>query len=457
MKIILSVCIAKILRFLCRILKRGGTGFPGRIALKICPDILEVLSKDVKCIVVTGTNGKTTSVRMIEEAFSQAGKSYFANLAGANLQEGIVTEFIVNSSLGGKCKKEYAILETDEFASKEVCRQIQPEVIFVTNLFVDQVERFGGVKGSFNGIRTAVASTPHSVLVLNCEDSVSSMLASGTENPVIFFGIGKSAAASLNASGTSDVEECVLCDSRLSFEYRTYSHLGGFKCSGCGAKYHEPDCFVSEFKSLGTDKSEYVLCDSGERIDISLNLPALYNIYNSLGVYCVLKKMGIEKNTIVSALSSFKCGFGRMESLPQLGKAGSKMILIKNGAGCDQVIDFLSKIKDKITLAFYLNNNVSDGVDITWLESANFEGLSSCSTDKIYISGMRAQELYDRIVKAGVNPDTLILENDCSKLISDLNASEYPVYILPTYTGMMEARSEIIRQCGGKEFWEETR
>ena len=137
---VLAMLVCKALRLVSRILHRGGTAMPGRIALKIYPELLSLLAKDVRTVAVTGTNGKTTSSRMIEQAFLEQGKSYFANRSGANLISGITTEFVINSSLSGKCRKEYAVIECDEAAARKVFSQLRPQVIVVTNLFRDQLD-----------------------------------------------------------------------------------------------------------------------------------------------------------------------------------------------------------------------------------------------------------------------------------------------------------------------------
>ena len=102
---ILALTLCKLLRAVSRLLHRGGTAMPGYYAMKICPNLLSYLAKDVKTIAVTGTNGKTTCSRMIEEAFSEAGISYFANRSGANLMSGVTTEFVMNCTLSGHMKR----------------------------------------------------------------------------------------------------------------------------------------------------------------------------------------------------------------------------------------------------------------------------------------------------------------------------------------------------------------
>ena len=149
----IAIIVCKLLRFASRLLHRGGTAMPGRIALKICPTLLGILARDVKTVAITGTNGKTTTARMIEESFRLAGFDYLANRSGANLISGITTEFVVNSTLAGRCRKKYAVIECDEAAAKRVFPQLKPQVVLVTNLFRDQLDRYGEVTFTLSSIR----------------------------------------------------------------------------------------------------------------------------------------------------------------------------------------------------------------------------------------------------------------------------------------------------------------
>ena len=169
---VLAMLVCKALRLVSRILHRGGTAMPGRIALKIYPELLSLLAKDVRTVAVTGTNGKTTSSRMIEQAFLEQGKSYFANRSGANLISGITTEFVINSSLSGKCRKEYAVIECDEAAARKVFSQLRPQVIVVTNLFRDQLDRYGEVTHTLENIREGIKGAPGATLCLNADCSL---------------------------------------------------------------------------------------------------------------------------------------------------------------------------------------------------------------------------------------------------------------------------------------------
>lgn len=456
-KAFIAILTGKTVRTVCRLLHRGGTASPGRIALKICPDLLSQLAAHVKCIAVTGTNGKSTCTRIIEEGFHREGLSCFANRSGANLIEGITTDFIVNSTLFGKCRFEYAVLETDEAASMKVFQQLQPAVILVTNLFRDQIDRFGGVLNTRDDIRTGIRKAPNAVLVLNADCPVTASLSEDVGNKAYYFGISCSASGKCGGKGISDLEGCIHCGEKYEYDYVTFSHLGGYRCPSCGSQRQAADFEVRDILSQtlsGTRILASCLIE-GKKEDLTLdiNLPAVYNIYNALGSFAALLQAGVHKEAAAKALAGFQCAFGRMEQL-NIGRKGGRMILVKNDAGCNQVLQFLHQVEEDFVLSIYLNNNVSDGRDISWLENAEFELLNSCRITKIYVSGMRTEEMYSRLIRAGIPEKLIEKQTDCKELISTLNRSEETVFIMPTYTGMIEARAEIIRQCGGTEFWE---
>ena len=454
-KAFIAIVVCKCLRFAARVLHRGGTAMPGEYALKICPELLSILSKDVKTIAVTGTNGKTTSARMIEEGFASQGKSFFSNRSGANLISGITTEFVINSSLSGKCRKEYAVIECDEAAAVKVFRQMKPKVAVVTNLFSDQVDRFGDVTYTRSVVYEAIKGVPDTVLCLNADCPLTASLAEGVPNRVVFYGVDKGAVVSKEKVEADDASDCMVCGSELVYDYVVYGHLGGFRCPECGFARREPDYAVTDILRQDMQGSTIVLSVAGEKHIMDVNLPAVYNIYNAAGAAAAINEIGLGMDAAGAALATFKCGFGRMEQFDDLGKAGAKMMLVKNAAGCNQVIDFLGTIKEKFALLLIINNRVADGTDISWLEDTNFEKLCDMkgTVTKIMVSGDRLEEMEARLIRAGVDESFISAEKDYDKLIAWTKEQEVPVLIMPTYTAMMGFREVIIRNIGGEDFW----
>lgn len=455
LKAILAIALCKMLRALSRMLHRGGTAMPGRWALKLCPDLLSRLSKGVKSVVITGTNGKTTSARMIEQAFREHGCSYLANRSGANLLSGITTEFVMNCTLSGRMRRDYAVIECDEAAAVRVFPQLRPQVVVVTNLFRDQLDRYGEVTHTLGNIRTALESVPEATICLNADCSLCSSLALTLPNRAVWFGLEQGAVPSREKAQLSDATHCIRCKTEYVYDYVSYGHLGGFRCPNCGYSRHAADYAVTkviEQRSSGTTAEVSI---RGERRVMEINLPALYNVYNAVGALAAAMEMGVSADEALKALGVFQCGFGRMEPF-QLGKADVRMMLVKNPAGCNQVIDYLENLSNSFVLVICLNDRGADGTDVSWIWDAEFDRLNAIAgrIEKVVVSGDRAQDMHVRLKYAGIPDGSITVERDYEKLVSSLEPLETDVCLMPTYTAMLELREVMIRHCGGKDFWE---
>lgn len=452
-KAVFAIILCKALRFAARILRRGGTAMPGRYALKVCPDLLSILSKNVKSVAVTGTNGKTTTARMVEQALEDGGFSYFSNRSGANLISGIVTEFVMNCSITGKMKKEYAVLECDEWAAKTVFPQMKPVAVIVTNIFRDQLDRFGDVAGTLSGIRDGLAGSPDTVMCLNADCALTASLRQ-LPNRVIWYGMNKGALKTPDTIDLTDFEKCPVCGDELIYNFVNYGHLGGYTCPKCGFGRRMPDYAVTDVVERSITGTTVVISARGESRLVNIPIAGLYNVYNAAGAMAAMNALGISADASVKALENARCGFGRMEHF-DMGASGATMMLVKNAVGCNQVIDFLRNVKGKLSLVLVINNNVSDGTDISWLNDTDFEALAGFSgLERVVVSGMRTEEMYERIVRAGIDSRYVEKITDYEELVSWMNSRDEHVFIMPTYTGMMEVREYIVRAIGGKQFWE---
>ena len=453
-RIFFAVLVCKLSRALIRLLGRGGTAFPGRMALKICPDVLGALSEGVRIILITGTNGKTTSARMIEQAFIDQKRSYFSNKSGANLISGITAEFAMNSSLTGHCRKEYAVIECDEAASKTVLKYLKPEVIVATNVFRDQLDRYGEITHTLNNIIEGISHSPESLLCLNADCSLIASIPEHVPNPVVFFGINVPLDDG-DSRELSDASHCIHCKTEYEYDYHTYGHLGGFRCPKCGYSRPLPQYAVTEISALDVDSSSVSMDLNGRDLFLHINLPAVYNIYNAAGAAAALDAFGFQRAEIASALASFDCGFGRMEKFDLEGRPG-RMMLVKNPAGCNQVMRYLAALPDKAMFVVCLNDNDADGTDISWIWDADFECLSTMGDrlDQVLVSGIRAEDMFLRLKYAGVPEERMTVLHDYNVLIDRMCRSEHRVFIMPTYTAMLDLRSLLQKRLGGKEFWE---
>ena len=451
----LAVLVCKASGAVLRRLGRGGTNLPGKLALKIDRNILGELARGVKVTVVTGTNGKTTTSRMIEQAFSDAGLKYFSNKSGANLLTGIIAVFAQHSTLSGKCPYTHALIECDEAAFRKTSEYLPVECLVVNNIFRDQLDRYGEITHTLNAIREGITHVPNATLCLNADCSLTASLAKDNiPNPIIRFGVNVPIYKE-TAHELSDAVYCIHCKTQYEYDYRTYGHLGGFRCPKCGYHREAPQVAVTAVQNLGVDTSDVTMSIGGREYAVHINLPAAYNIYNAVGSAAALSAFGFTPEAIVHALGAFGCGFGRMEKFDLRGTPG-RMMLVKNPAGCNQTMRYLAGLNEDATFVVCLNDRDADGTDISWIWDADFERLAAMGEHlrQVFVSGTRADELRLRLKYAGVDETKIQVYYDYDLLIDAMCASEYPVFIMPTYTSMLDLRGRLQKQLGGKEFWE---
>lgn len=456
MRVFLSCLVCRIVTFILKKLGRGATSMPGKAALAVKRDVLRDLSENTKVIVVTGTNGKTTSCRILEEGLIESGKSYFINKSGANLITGITAAFIMNSTVTGKCKKDYAIIECDENAFKEVSRYIRADVVLVTNVFRDQLDRYGEVTHTLNAIKESVKNLPEAVVCLDADCSLTYSISREIPNKIITFGVDVPFDSSASAPEISDAKYCIFCKNEYTYAYHTYGHLGGYECRKCGYKRPKPDYAVISVEELGKDHSTVVADFAGSKNIIRVNIGGSYNVYNAVGCAAALSALGIEEKTVISAIEHFSGAFGRMEQFKN-GSCDINVILVKNPAGFSQTMSFLSNVKEDFSLFISLNDNGADGRDVSWIWDVDFSGVFKKSNLKeIYVCGKRCGDMALRVKYEGTQGREIkLIENeDYHKLLDLALACGRDVYIVPTYTSMMAMRPVIAKRLGGKEFWE---
>lgn len=426
-----------------RLFNFGATSLPGALALKICPDILGYAAKNVDIIAVTGTNGKTTSARIIERALQNSGRSVCANRSGANLMPGITAELIMNKSLSGSVKCESAVIECDEAACRLVLGKLRPHVLLVTNLFRDQLDRYGTVTYPRDCIAAGLRDTPETIAVINADCPMAASVSRLCQNKTVYYGLGEHKKTCV---GSGEDDTCPVCGKRLGYKGLSYANLGVFSCS-CGFARSKPDVSA---ESVFPDGS-FILRADGDKTVCAPALPGLYNVYNSVGAVAAAVACGVPLKQAADAAQDFDCGFGRMESFP-LGKRGARMILIKNAAAADQTLNEVCRAPGEKTLVLAVNDRTADGTDISWLDEADFGMLARRGKImRVYVCGDRAEAAEKRLKRENIPCQSC---GNYDKLIESLRDEDNFIFILPTYTAMLELRAKLVRRLGGKNFWE---
>ena len=467
LRTVFAVAVCKASRAVLHRIGRGGTSFPGKAAMVLKKDLLTVVSQDVASIVVTGTNGKTTTAAMLESVLRCAGLETVSNRSGANLLSGVTAELAACTDWRGRAVKHYAVIECDEGALHQVVPLLRPKVIIVTNLFRDQLDRYGEVMHTLEAVRRGIEQVPEAVLCLNADDSLTASLALDLPNPVAWFGIGIGVEAGdpeqnsgqdfgNEESSVSDARYCIRCGTEYVYSFRTFAHLGGFRCPACGYARPDPDVEITSIDSMdytGTRVHMRFEKRSAGMVPVNIAAPALYNIYNAAAAACSAQAAGISLQAVLKALASTSGAFGRMETF-EPGGAAAQMILVKNPAGCNQALDYLCSLKKPYALILCLNDRDADGHDISWIWDVDYEKLCQHPfLQGIYVWGIRAEDLQLRLKYAGIPESRIRHIRKKETLLMIIRGSKVPVFILPNYTAMLPLRELLQKETGKAEFW----
>lgn len=417
------------------------------MALKLDRNVLKTVSEGYRVILVTGTNGKTTTTSMLHAMLKDSGKKVISNSTGANMYPGIVACFVDNFRFSKSVEEKYAVIEVDEANVKFITEIISPKIIAVTNLFRDQLDRYGEVYTTLKKILEGVEKAPESKLVLNGDESLLGDL--GLPNESVYFGFNTSLDKNTKVDINADAKFCKKCKTPYKYYYLTYNHLGNFYCDVCG--YKRPDL------SYSLDKVAELTPD-GSLVEINgnqyyINVPGTYNIYNALCAFSIAKELGIGNEAIFDSLKSQKSSFGRQEILDIDGKT-VKIILVKNPAGYDQAISTVSLETDRITIVAMLNDNYADGRDVSWIWDVKFEKLIGLDIEKVFAAGTRLYDMALRFKIAGLPVEKLTVSESYEDLLNGISQTvSDKVYVLATYTAMTSFRKFLNSKGYIKELW----
>lgn len=408
-----------------------GTTLPGKLALKLDPHILNKLAKDYDIIVVTGTNGKTVTTALCVGILNEAYDEVVTNVSGANMLTGITTTFLASNSKSGK---KLAVLEVDEASLSRICDDITPILFIFTNIFRDQMDRYGEIYTTYNMLLEALKKAPDATILANGDSPI--FHAKELTNPVYYYGFeqekGNLSPAHYNTEGVL----CPKCDHVLQYYSQTYANLGDYICPSCG--FHRPELTysVSHINEMTHVASEFTIADKRYR----LNIGGLYNIYNALAAIAAATYLGISQEQIAIGFEKNKAVFGRQESFT-IGDTTCTLILIKNPVGASQAIEMVGLSPFNFSLSVLLNANYADGIDPSWIWDANFEAITKMSIRQIYAGGERSDEIARRLEVTGIGADKIAITKSLEVLYETLkNSPDVHAYILATYTAMLDFR-----------------
>ena len=438
---LLAIWAAKAAGAGCKMMGRQGVTWAGKIALKIYPQILTELSKEVRkgIFVVCGTNGKTTTNNMLCAALEAEGQKVVCNHTGSNMLNGVVAAFALGAGLNGHIDADYACIEVDEASTRHIFPRMKPNYMVMTNLFRDQLDRYGEIDITMNILEEMIRTVPDMKLIVNGDDALSAYMAMDSGNPCVYYGISRP----VMRNETNEIREgrfCKKCGERLQYSFYHYSQLGDYQCPKCGFKRPVPDYDAEDVK-VGDQLSFSV---EGKRI--VANYRGFYNVYNILAAYAGIRTAGFKAEHFMDMLKNFNPENGRMEQFRIKG-AGVTLNLAKNPAGFNQNISAVMQDTNPKDVIIAINDNAQDGIDISWLWDVDFDRLGEDSIRSVTVSGIRCQDIRLRLKYVDIPS---ILESDVEKAVRDRVADGTGnLYVLVNYTALFSTRN-ILKKLEGE-------
>ena len=320
MRKFLAIVLCKLGRFAGKLVGKGSS-LPGKLALKVCPDILSRVRLPGRIIAVTGSNGKTSTVEMIAAILRAEGQRVIYNEEGSNQIEGVATLILTSATLGGSVRADVLLLESDERYARHTFRWFHPTELVVTNLYRDQLTRNGHPEWVYDAILPAIH--PETELILNADDPLSSCFARGHEK-VRWFGLDRCAGDLDAPSGVyRDGAYCPVCHAAMEYDYVHYNHIGAYRCTKCG--HRKP---ATDYTVTAADLEKGVLTIDGT-VTVELAFRSIYNVYNILAAYAVCRRAGAAAETAAGVLSRYLLKNGRMQTF-RLGARHGTLLTSKH-------------------------------------------------------------------------------------------------------------------------------
>ena len=471
---LIAIWAAKLCSTACRLAGRQGVTLAGRLARKIDPDILRELSLEVreKIFVVCGTNGKTTTNNLLCSAIESEGKKLVCNHTGSNMLDGVTAAFVLAAKNNGHLDADYASIEIDEASTVRVFPYFKPDYMVLTNLFRDQLDRYGEIDITMNLLKKAMQMAPDMTVIVNGDDALSAYLAMESGNPYVTYGITEQVFTEQDTGEIREGRFCKRCGERLEYDFYHYSQLGMYHCPKCGFARPEVDFdaehidmthglnfdiarFERSVSEAEDRKQKSVSCktenvtgaarNSGaenrvpaEIAHISVNYKGFYNIYNILAAYSAARTGGMELKHFEQVLQDFNPQNGRMEQF-HIGNTDVILNLAKNPAGFNQNISAVMEDKREKDLIIVINDNAQDGTDISWLWDVDFDRFADLSIRSITVSGIRCQDMRLRMKYVDIESELIAdVQTAIQKRIADGCGN---LYVLVNYTALFSTRN----------------
>ncbi len=433
MRTFIIILISKVISFILRIIGRGSS-MPGKVALFLDKKILNKIQLPEDIIVVTGSNGKTTTVEMIYNIFKDAGIAIGYNQKGSNQIEGATTMILDNCTLSGKCKKDVLLLESDERYLRQTLKFIKAKYLVITNLYRDQMTRNGHPEIIYDIIKEAIDNDVH--LILNTDDPLSSLYGYKRKN-VTYYGINENQLSKKeNTSAYNDGIYCPNCKSKMHYDYYHYSHIGKYKCDNCGHERKNPQYAVTNM-DLKTGKISI-----NKKYEIEMSFHSFYNAYNTLAAFAVSNLYGIEPEKISESLTKYIAKNGRVQTF-ELNGHKSMLLTSKheNSISYNQSLSYIVNQKEDCTVVLIIDavSRKYFTSETSWIWDIDFELLNDDCVKKIILAGKYSNDLAIRFQYGNIGQDKLVIKEDLDEMMEETkNNAIGNIYVVTCFSDRMK-------------------
>ena len=396
MRKFLAIALCKLGRFVGKLVGKGSS-LPGKLALKVCPDILSRVQLPAHIIAVTGSNGKTSTVEMIAAILRADGKTVVYNEEGSNQIEGVATLILTHATMGGRVRADVLLIESDERYAAKSFRYFHPTEFVITNLYRDQLTRNGHPEWVYDALLPAVHGDTE--LILNADDPLSSCFARGHEK-VKWFGLDQCSISTDAPTGTyHDGAYCPVCHGPMAYDYVHYNHIGAYRCAKCGHQKPPADYTVT-----AVDLASGTLSLGGQ-VSVQLAFRSIYNVYNILAAYAACRECGVSGGTAAGVLGNYLLKNGRMQTF-RLGARHGTLLTSKheNSIAYDTNLRYIAASKrdcvvlvivDAVSRKYFTS-------ETSWLWDIDFDLLDVPHVREIVLSGRYCNDLAERFSFTGL-------------------------------------------------------
>lgn len=427
----MGITAGKTAQTLLKSMGRGST-YPGKLALQFDKNILDTLAKDYEIVVVTGTNGKTLTTALTVGILKEAYGHVLTNPSGANMITGIVSSFLTAKK--GKSGKKIAVLEIDEASLPRITQYIKPSLFVFTNIFRDQMDRYGEIYTTYQLIIDGAKNAPEATILANGDSPL--FASKELVNPVKYYGFNTEDHEPQLAHYNTEGILCPKCQAILQYRLNTYANLGHYICLNCDFKRPELDYQLTALTKTTNVSSAFVI--DGQ--EYSINVGGLYNIYNALAAVAVAEFFGLSPEQIKAGFEKSRAVFGRQETF-SIGDKSCTLVLIKNPVGASQALEMIKLADYPFSLSVLLNANYADGIDTSWIWDANFELIQEMDITEINAGGVRHSEIARRLRVSGYDSSKISEKESLEEVMQAIEKQESKhAYILATYTAMLAFR-----------------